>query len=403
MTITPLTTFKLVVKPDKWEDLKQGEDLTYTMTITNGGSETATNVTLTNQLPTGTTLVSLESVEAQCDTETLICTLPTLTSGATATVKLTLHNDLTDTLKTVSTLTSIEYPVDVKTSFKSVKPHLSVTLTDTPDPVVMESALHYQATVELSPLAPIDTATGINLTLQLPAGTEFKNVTTEYGTCDSSQYPVITCQLNDLSIATPDSISRAVVDIDVQLIDASLLILTHEAKVGAANYPEHITRERTNIVVPDTAVADIVLVLDTTESMGEELNGVIAAIEKFIQEQMNNTIMPTVALVEFKDNVTLRAFTNDMNALLNTVRSLAVEGGGLCPEASAEALHLAVSHTKEDGIIVFSTDASPYEDADMAALAQRIKEKGIVLNAIVSGDCTDGASHWNDVEDELSR
>jgi len=112
--------------------------------------------------------------------------------------------------------------------------------------------------------------------------------------------------------------------------------------------------------------------------------------------------MPQVALVEFKDNVTLRAFTNDMNALLKSVRSLTVEGGGLCPEASAEALNLAVSHTKQDGVIVFSTDASPYADADMAALAERIKEKGIVLKALVSGDCTDGQSSWNDVKSELA-
>ncbi len=401
VTITPLIALKMLVKPSTYENLKQGEDLTYTMTIVNGGSQTATGVTLSNILPEGATLVALESIEGSCDVATLTCTLPNLTLGATAVVTLTLHNDLADTLKTTATLTSNEYPVDVKTSFKAVKPHLSVTLVDTPDPVVMQSGLHYQAVVELSAFAPENIATDIAVVLQLPTGTELVDVTTKYGKCDSSAYPVVSCQLDDLSIATPDSISRAVVDVNVKLTDASLLILTHEAKVSAANYPAHIDRERTNIVVPPNAVADVVLVVDTTKSMDEELNGVIVAIEKFIQEQVvKGGMMPQVALVEFKDNVTLRAFTNDMNALLKSVRSLTVEGGGLCPEASAEALNLAISHTKEGGVIVFSTDASPYPDADMAALTTQIKDKGIVLKALISGDCTDGEKSWNDIEAE---
>jgi uncharacterized repeat protein (TIGR01451 family) len=394
----------LVVKPSTYENLKQGEDLTYTMTVINGGTQTATGVTLSNVLPEGATLVALESIEGQCNTETLVCSLPDLTPGASAVVTLTLHNDLADTLKTTATLTSNEYPVDVKTSFKAVKPHLSVTLVDTPDPVVMQSGLHYQAVVELSALAPDTTATGINLTMQLPKGTELVDVITEYGNCDSSAFPVITCQLNDLSVATPDSISRAVVDMNVKLLDEGLLILTHEAKVSAANYPAHTDRERTNIVIPSNAIADIVLVVDTTKSMDEELNSVIAAIEKFIEEQAGKGgIMPKVALVEFKDNVVLRAFTDNMDTLLKAVRSLTVEGGGLCPEASAEALNLAISHTKEGGIILFSTDASPYPDADMAALATRIEEKGIVLKALVSGDCGSGKQHWNDTKTELSQ
>ncbi len=399
-----VTSLKMVVKPSSYAALAQSDTLTYTIDVVNGGEQTATGVTLANLLPEGTSLVALESAEAQCDNTTLTCTLPDLATGHTARVKLTLRADQANTVKTTATLISNEYPVDVKTSFKAVKPHLSVTLVDTPDPVVMQSGLHYQAVVELSALAPEDTATGINLTMQLPKGTELVDVNTEYGNCDSSAFPVITCQLNDLSVATPDSISRAVVDMNVKLLDEGLLILTHEAKVSATNYPAHTDRERTNIVIPPNAIADIVLVVDTTKSMDEELNGVIAAIEKFIQEQAGKGgIMPKVALVEFKDNVVLRAFTDNMDTLLKAVRSLTVEGGGLCPEASAEALNLAISHTKEGGVIVFSTDASPYPDADMAALTTQIKDKGIVLKALVSGDCGDGATHWNDTKTELNQ
>jgi Mg-chelatase subunit ChlD len=215
---------------------------------------------------------------------------------------------------------------------------------------------------------------------------------------------VITCQLNDLSVASADSISRAVVDVNVTLTDASLLILTNEAKVSATNYPDHIDRERTEIVIPPNAIADIVFVVDTTKSMDEEINAVIKAIEKFIQEQVGKGgAMPKVILVEFKDNVTFRTFTDDMDKLLKEVRSLTAEGGGLCPEASAEAFELAIDHTKAGGIIMLITDASPYPDTDMAALLQRAKDKGINLKYIPSGDCGAGTTHWNDVENELGQ
>jgi len=80
---------------------KQGENVTYTITVTNQGEETATGVTLADVLPDNTDLVSIE---------TLINTV------------------------TVSTQ---EYPTDLKKTWTRVIPYLSVSVTDQPDPIEM--------------------------------------------------------------------------------------------------------------------------------------------------------------------------------------------------------------------------------------------------------------------------
>jgi hypothetical protein len=131
--------------------------------------------------------------------------------------------------------------------------------------------------------------------------------------------------------------------------------------------------------------------------MPGELNGVKAALEKFIKAQIDPSTSPTIALIGFKDDVKVLAFTKDLPLLQTVIAGLKAEGGGLCPEASVEALNVALDHLKDNGVIFFSTDASPYDDADMDALAARLKTQQVTFNAVVSGDCGDKES-WNDVK-----
>jgi len=112
--------------------------------------------------------------------------------------------------------------------------------------------------------------------------------------------------------------------------------------------------------------------------------------------------MPTVALVEFKDEVKLIDVTNDMVRLKNHVKNLRekVGGGGLCPEASGQALSLALDHIKEGGTIIFSTDASPYPDTDVDAIIERIGDQKVQFMSLGSGDCKGDTqqvdNNWND-------
>ena len=342
-------------------------------------------------MPSVTNLISIEALDGgNCSAETISCTLPDLTPGATATVKLVISNTQAEQLINTAKVIANDYPADVQITRTKVIPYLSVSLSDLPDPVTMGGTLHYTATVDLSQFASED-ATGVELVMRLPNGVELKSVTTDYGSCDS-KLPTVTCTINDLSVASAEAISHLTVDLDVTLTDMGLLLLTHEAKVTATEYPAHSVIERTKVFIGDVKV-DMVFVVDTTNSMAAEINGVIAALKKFIDD-IEPSQAPLIVLVEFKDNVRFKAATRDLDVLLNAVEDLKAEGGGTCPEASVEALTLAIEHLKEGGVILFTTDASPYADADLEKLGNLISGKDMNLTTILTGDCSDRDS-WN--------
>jgi uncharacterized repeat protein (TIGR01451 family) len=57
IVIKPLSALEVMVSVEPRQP-KLGENVTYTSTVTNGGTQTATDVKLTHVLPEGTTLVS---------------------------------------------------------------------------------------------------------------------------------------------------------------------------------------------------------------------------------------------------------------------------------------------------------------------------------------------------------
>jgi uncharacterized repeat protein (TIGR01451 family) len=66
-----------------------GQGFTYRLTVRNHGPDTATGVNLTNDLPRGIALDPFTASPANCtDTDPMLCSLGTLTSGAEATVPI---------------------------------------------------------------------------------------------------------------------------------------------------------------------------------------------------------------------------------------------------------------------------------------------------------------------------
>jgi uncharacterized repeat protein (TIGR01451 family) len=367
---------------------KQGENVTYAIIVTNQGEGTATGVNLAVVLPANTQLVNIKALDVgSCDANNLTCDLGNLNSGASANVEVVVSNHQAETLLNTVTVTAQEYPTEVKTTRTNVIPYLSVNITDSPDPIPMLNMLYYTLTVELSEYAPSN-ATGVTLVSTLPQGVELKSIRTDDGVCDSNASQQITCQLNELSVA-----NAAKVEIEVTLIDGGLLLLTHEATVTANEYAAHQDRERTRIFIPEEIQVDIVMVIDVTGSMQDEINGVIGALQAFI-EKIDSSQSPLMALIIFGDEVKVAAFTRDLEILRNAVTNLTANGGGTCHEASIEALSVALRHIKNGGDILFSTDASPYPDADVEGVVQLLKEKAVKFNALITGDCTMKES-WN--------
>jgi hypothetical protein len=226
-----------------------------------------------------------------------------------------------------------------------------------------------------------ETATGVKLSLPKPMGVQVQSVQASAGQCDTSDPNTILCTLADLTKG-----SESTVTVNLQLQDVGLLMLRQQAITTANNYPSDAGGSNTMIDIPENIKADVIILLDTTGSMQMELDSTIAAVKELMAKLPINQLL-TMALVEFKDDVRVKAFTQDPKILIKALEGLTVEGGGLCPEASAEALEIGLKHVKDGGTILLATDASPYPESDLTKLGDLIKSKGVKFHALVSGDC----------------
>ncbi|EDN71164.1 peptidase S8 and S53, subtilisin, kexin, sedolisin [Beggiatoa sp. PS] len=386
-------TVNMVANPRKPQ---QGDNVTYTITVMNGGEETATGIVFSDVLPENVALISIEALDGgNCDAATVTCSLPDLTTGNSARVKLVISNNQGNRLENRAQVVSNEYPTDVDEKRTTVTPHLSVKMSCEPKQVAVQNTLHCTAVVELSSLAP-SAATGVELVMIAPNNVELQSLNTDYGLCDTSGWPTVVCSLTDLSVDSAEATSTVTVEMENLVTDPGLLVLKHEAKVSANEYGVYKRKARNTIFVGGIEV-DIAFVIDITGSMQGEMNGVIKGLLDVIAEIGANNA-PLIALVTFRDEdeVELQALTSDLEALVGVIKGLKASGGGTCNEASAEAISLVIPHVKKGGTILFATDASPYPDADIEALAQQLTENGIRFNPVITGDCTDKSS-WNNM------
>ncbi len=402
LKIEPLSELRARIIPSVWgKKAEQGKNFTYIITTLNGGSNTATGVSLEYQLPIGTELVEIQnmgngSCEPVTDDNSVNCILPDLSTGATTEIEIRLKVIGSADLTNVATLTSNEYPVDVAKRWTKVKPYVSAFGKAIPKPVTIGGTLHYGYDIELNDNAPTDMATGIVLKIKLPTGLRLENAP---GNCDTSTLPMLICQIDDLSIADPGDISHVTVNFDVVLEELGLIKLIAKSELSADGYDTHIYKTRAEIDTRGIEV-DGVVTMDVTNSMNDQLNGVIKEVKKRITEGFANGDTPFVAIVTFRDedDIKLVAATRNLATLLEAVESLEARDGGLCPEASADALVLALNHLKQQGTLIFITDAPPYDDAETQATLETVKElldsKDINFVPIISEvDCGEGSSN----------
>ncbi len=384
VSCTPSTALKLNAKPHTWNTLYQGQEVTHSITVKNNGTQTATNVVVKNVLSTGNTLVSLKINGGTCEMTTGACNLPDLKPSESVLVELVAKaENATAGISNKITLTSNEYLPETQRIYNDVKPYLSSSTVCKPKPVAPQGTLNCQVTAELSPFAPEKTISDLSVNIQAPKGTELVNISNPHGNCDTTAFPTLVCTIDELSNETAASVNRKTINYSVKITDGELLVFLNDSKVTANGYPQSTNRDRTNLLVPQgpEAKADIVIALDTTGSMRKFWSALKIAITQFIDAQIAHKQSPTIALIDFKDDVTVRYFGHDMLKLKKIIEGLDISGGGLCPEASVEALNLAFRHIKQKGMIALITDAPPYPDVDLESLQesliQRINEKEV--------------------------
>ncbi len=193
---TPLPGFK-TVQPRVFA----GEPLQYTVTVGNSGPSNATNVVVADTLPEGVTFGSASPSQGSCsgDNASVTCGLGALASGASAGIAINVTPLDSGVITNSANVTGAESDPNTANNSASITTtvdpaaNLSVSLTDSEDPVLTETAFAYTTTVTNNgPSA----ATGIVATLTLPTGIT-GTATPSQGGC--SGLAPITCNLGTLA------------------------------------------------------------------------------------------------------------------------------------------------------------------------------------------------------------
>lgn len=193
----------------------QNATLTYTATVNNFGTQTATGVGLSDTLPVGVNFVSAIASQGYCNgTAAISCALGDLASGASATVQITVIPTITGTLNNDVDVTSTEADVNTvnNTANSSIVVNvpvatadLGVTIAGSPNPVKRLSNVTYSITV--NNIGP-NNADSVKVTDTIPSGMRFVSASTSQGTCSGSS--TVTCLLGTLANGANASVTIVV-------------------------------------------------------------------------------------------------------------------------------------------------------------------------------------------------
>lgn len=259
-----------VTKTDDSDPVVVNTTLTYTVTVTNDGPNSASNVTVVDTLPSsvsfGSATVTTGDGTCTVDGRIVTCELGTLDPGDTEviTIVVTPTTDgvtLTNNVLVVSDQPDPDSADNTATETTTVgtggaaEVDLSVVKTDSPDPVVVGSDVTYTLTVRN---AGPDDATGVILTDQLPTSVTFASADAP---CSASG-GTVTCDLGTLAAGTETTVEIVVTTTVTTTLDNFAQVSADETETNPADNSD---REETTVVAE--APADQVdLVLTKTDS-----------------------------------------------------------------------------------------------------------------------------------------
>jgi uncharacterized repeat protein (TIGR01451 family) len=193
-----------VTKSDSPDPVFAGNNLTYTINLSNNGPSDAQSVTVTDAVPANTSLVSaVVTTGTGWSTNTsgpIVFSKATVAAGETAVFTIVVHVNSntasgtvisnTATAATTTTDTSSGNDSSTTTTTVQTQADLAVTKTDSPDPVIAGNNLTY--TINFSNAGPSDAQT-VTVSDSVPANTSLVSavVTTGTGWAVSTAGPIL--------------------------------------------------------------------------------------------------------------------------------------------------------------------------------------------------------------------
>ena len=174
-----------------------------------------------------------------------------------------------------------------------------------------------------------------------------------------------------------------------------------------------VSSGRIDIVIPElTAQADltqksnnldIMFVIDTTGSMGDELSYLQTELTSIITALPNSIVTPNLGLTFYRDIgdeyvVRAHGFNNDIGSVQNTLNNETFDGGGDYPEAMDQALHQAIdANWQQDShkVLFLIADAPPHGNKMRATwqAAEQARDKNIHIVPVAASGVAEDAEY----------
>ncbi len=221
----------VVTKTDAPDPALVGQPLTYTVGVQNSGPSSAPTVSMTDTLPAGVTFNSAVPSQGSCthSAGTVTCPLGTIANSASASIQITVTPQSTGSITNqASASSSVSDPNSANSTASAatlVNPsaNLSLTKTDSPDPVLQGEELTY--TLTASNAGP-SSATSVVVTDTLPAGVTYNSGQASQGSCTNAS-GTVTCTLGTIA-------SGANATVTIKVTPPSTGSITNQASVTSA-------------------------------------------------------------------------------------------------------------------------------------------------------------------------
>jgi uncharacterized repeat protein (TIGR01451 family) len=177
-----------IIKTDDPDPVIAGNNLTYTVTVTNNGTSNATGVSVNETIPTQTTYVSSNVTQGAYAAP--IWTVGNLASGVSAnmTLVVTVNSNATGTISNTANVIGEQTDPDMTnnlvTANTTVNTRADLSITKTGDSGAV-AGTNFNYTIRVTNNGPSD-ATGVNVTDILPSGVSYYKSTASKGVYNSS-------------------------------------------------------------------------------------------------------------------------------------------------------------------------------------------------------------------------
>ena len=298
VTVNPKSDIAVSLS-DSSDPIYAGNNLTYTITVTNNGPSDASNIKVEDTLPTG---VNFVSASAGCNESAgvVTCNIANLAIGSSSKVDVVIKPTTPGTITNKASVSADEFDDTEANNSASedtivnAVADLSITQTDEPDPVYSGSNVTYTLKVTNN---GINTASNIKITDTLPAGVTFVSASSG---CSES-VGVVTCNVTNLA-------KDASTSVNVVVKTGVPGTITNKATVSATEYDPNTDNNSSEQSTEVKAVTDMEIVSASASPnpvyAGDDLTYTVKIKNNATQ---GNTAQEIKLTFTFNDNIVLDA------------------------------------------------------------------------------------------------